>query len=185
MLPRLPLTPTIIGVVSFSWPSISEHPSVGKMPLQDQVSLRSSFSGEENVQREELSSSNEEDTYSLLAAEQFQNAARRLYISHSLSTWNSRMFEFGAFLFLAGLFPGTLLFASIYALSRSLAVSLLSSWIGGVMDKSNRLSTIRSSISEQHPATFMHRRLTSMQSGKGSLLLLHALSFLAFPLSPI
>lgn len=75
--------------------------------------------------------------------------AFRLYISHALSTGNSRMFEFGAFLFLATIFPETLLFASIYALARSLAVFLLSSWLGGFMDRSNRLAAIRHSISER------------------------------------
>nr|POF21045.1 solute carrier family 40 member 2 [Quercus suber] len=42
-----------------------------------------------------------------------------LYISHSLSTWNSRAFEFGAFLFLSALYPQTLLPASVYALTRA------------------------------------------------------------------
>ncbi|KAI4234033.1 MAG: hypothetical protein LQ349_004039 [Xanthoria aureola] len=70
----------------------------------------------------------------------------RLYLSHFLSTWNSRMFEFAAFLFLAAVFPGTLLFASIYALARSCAVFLLSSSIGSLMDRTNRLVTIRHSI---------------------------------------
>lgn len=72
----------------------------------------------------------------------------RLYLSHFLSTWNSRMFEFAAFLFLAAVFPGTLLFASIYALARSCAVFLLSSSIGSLMDRTNRLVTIRHSIGE-------------------------------------
>ncbi|KAL9060554.1 MAG: hypothetical protein Q9206_000964 [Seirophora lacunosa] len=56
------------------------------------------------------------------------------------------MFEFGAFLFLADVFPETLLFASVYALARSLTVFLLSSSIGGIMDVSNRLWAIRASI---------------------------------------
>ncbi|KAL8905643.1 MAG: hypothetical protein Q9171_006592 [Xanthocarpia ochracea] len=76
----------------------------------------------------------------------FTRITVRLYASHLLSTWNSRMFEFAAFLFLAGVFPGTLLFASIYALARSFAVFLLSSLIGRLMDRSNRLLTIRHSI---------------------------------------
>lgn len=58
------------------------------------------------------------------------------------------MFEFAAFLFLAAVFPGTLLYASIYALSRSFAVFLLSSSIGKLMDRLDRLVTIRHSISE-------------------------------------
>ncbi|KAE8145485.1 Ferroporti-1 [Aspergillus avenaceus] len=70
----------------------------------------------------------------------------RLYISHWLSTWNSRMFEFGAVLFLASIFPGTLLYASIYALVRSFSAVVLSSWLGSVVDRSDRLKAIRQSI---------------------------------------
>ena len=79
----------------------------------------------------------------------FTHIRLRLYISHFLSTWNSRMFEFAAFLFLAAVFPGTLLYASIYALARSFAVFLLSSSIGKMMDSSDRLVTIRHSIGER------------------------------------
>lgn len=98
---------------------------------------------EESDQRTE-EVSNQQDR-----ARDFKSNAFRLYISHALSTWNSRMFEFGAFLFLATIFPETLLFASIYALARSLAVFLLSSWLGGLMDRSDRLAAIRHSISER------------------------------------
>ncbi|KAL3460353.1 Ferroporti-1 [Aspergillus heterothallicus] len=70
----------------------------------------------------------------------------RLYISHFLSTWNSRMFEFGAVVFLASIYPGTLLYASVYALSRSLFAVALSSWLGAMVDRLDRLSAIRHSI---------------------------------------
>ncbi|KAL4968923.1 putative iron-regulated transporter [Aspergillus stella-maris] len=70
----------------------------------------------------------------------------RLYTSHTLSTWNSRMFEFGAVVFLASIYPDTLLYASIYALVRSLFAVLLSSWLGTVVDRVNRLVAIRHSI---------------------------------------
>ncbi|BCS19326.1 putative iron-regulated transporter [Aspergillus puulaauensis] len=70
----------------------------------------------------------------------------RLYASHFLSTWNSRMFEFGAVVFLASIFPGTLLYASVYALVRSLFAVILSSWLGATVDRLNRLSAIRHSI---------------------------------------
>jgi iron-regulated transporter 1 len=70
----------------------------------------------------------------------------KLYISHFLSTWNSRTFEFGAVLFLAAIFPGTLLYASSYALIRALAATLLSSRVGSYVDQANRLVTIRASI---------------------------------------
>ncbi|KAL4943593.1 hypothetical protein BDV06DRAFT_221050 [Aspergillus oleicola] len=70
----------------------------------------------------------------------------RLYTSHTLSTWNSRMFEFGAVVFLASIYPNTLLYASIYALVRSLFAVLLSSWLGTVVDRVDRLVAIRHSI---------------------------------------
>jgi hypothetical protein len=50
----------------------------------------------------------------------------RLYLSHALPTWNSRVFEFGAYLFLAGTWPRSLLPASIYALVRAAAAALFS-----------------------------------------------------------
>jgi iron-regulated transporter 1 len=71
----------------------------------------------------------------------------RLYTSHFLSTWNSRMFEFGAVVFLASIFPETLLYASVYALVRSLFAVLFSSWLGSLVDRTDRLSAIRHSIS--------------------------------------
>lgn len=70
----------------------------------------------------------------------------RLYISHTLSTWNSRMFEFGAVLFLASIFQGTLLYASVYALVRSLAAVVCSSWLGSVVDRASRLRAVQQSI---------------------------------------
>lgn len=72
---------------------------------------------------------------------------RRLYLSHALSTWNSRVFEFGSYLFLATIFPGTLLPASVYALARATAAALLSPWLGSYLDKTDRLVVVRLSIS--------------------------------------
>ena len=46
---------------------------------------------------------------------------KRLYISHILSTWNSRVFEFGAVLYLATIFLDTLLLISVYALTRGVS----------------------------------------------------------------
>lgn len=69
-----------------------------------------------------------------------------LYISHFLSTWNSRVFEFGAVLFLASIYPGTLLPMSIYALSRGLSAILFAPAVGHYIDARNRLHVVRSSI---------------------------------------
>ncbi len=74
----------------------------------------------------------------------------RLYLSHFLSTWNSRTFEFGAVLFLAQTFVGTLTYASVYALVRSLAAVTLSSWVGQRLDRVDRLVAVRHSIGERH-----------------------------------
>lgn len=73
---------------------------------------------------------------------------RRLYISHFLSTWNSRSFEFGAVLFLASIFPRTLLPLSIYALVRSASAILCGPIIGRTIDRRRRLPVVRFSIGE-------------------------------------
>ncbi len=71
---------------------------------------------------------------------------RRLYISHFLSTWNSRSFEFGAVLFLASIFPMTLLPLSIYALVRAASAIILAPLIGRTIDRRSRLPVVRFSI---------------------------------------
>ncbi|KAI6908984.1 putative Ferriportin iron efflux transporter [Hortaea werneckii] len=78
----------------------------------------------------------------------FNSTKRLLYTSHLLSTWNSRVFEFGAFLFLASIYPQTLLPASIYAMSRALFAVLLSSATGYAVDRFPRLSSDRASNDE-------------------------------------
>merc|ERR1712093_654137 len=70
-----------------------------------------------------------------------KSIARRLYLSHFLSTWNSRVFEFGAVLYLATIYPGTLLPMSIY---RSRGVSLLSSSLPQLVSTSTLATACRS-----------------------------------------
>lgn len=77
---------------------------------------------------------------------QLSSITHRLYISHFLSTWNTRVFEFGAVLYLASIFPGTLLPMSIYALCRGLAAVLFSPWVGRYIDTTSRLRVVRESI---------------------------------------
>lgn len=72
--------------------------------------------------------------------------ARRLYVSHFLSTWNSRVFEFGAVLYLATIFPGTLLPMSVYALTRGISAIVFAPAIGHYVDTGNRLQVVRVSI---------------------------------------
>lgn len=74
------------------------------------------------------------------------SVSKALYVSHFLSTWNARVLEYGAVLFLAELAPNTFLPLSLYALFRSLSAVLLSHRLGVYIDTSNRLSVVRSSI---------------------------------------
>jgi iron-regulated transporter 1 len=76
----------------------------------------------------------------------------KLYLSHTLSTWNARTFEFSAVIFLASVFPSTLFYASFYALFRSLAAFLFSSKIGQLVDTKERLWVVRQSIVWQRVA---------------------------------
>lgn len=76
----------------------------------------------------------------------------RLFISHFLSTWNSRLFEMGSVLFIAAIFPGTLLPMSVYALVRSAAAVMLSPALGSWIDKGDRLKVVRVSIIGQRLA---------------------------------
>jgi iron-regulated transporter 1 len=76
--------------------------------------------------------------------------ANRLYISHFLSTWNTRVFEFGAVLYLASIFPGTLLPMSVYALTRGTAAIIFSSAVGQYIDTGNRLQVVRLSIGKAY-----------------------------------
>ncbi|RJE26723.1 iron-regulated transporter [Aspergillus sclerotialis] len=78
--------------------------------------------------------------------------SHRLYISHFLSTWNSRVFEFGAVLYLASIFPGTLLPISLYALTRGASAIGFSPLVGRCIDRGDRLSVVRGSIVSQRLA---------------------------------
>ena len=77
----------------------------------------------------------------------------KLYVSHFLSAWNSRLIEFGSVLFLSTLYPSTLLPSSIYALVRALSAVVFSSYVGHLVDRTGRLTVIRLSIAGQRIAT--------------------------------
>lgn len=80
----------------------------------------------------------------------------RFYISHTLSTFNSRVFEFGAILYLASIFPGNLLPMSIYAICRSASAVVLGPTVGRWIDRSGRLTVVRTSISKMNPSYIEH-----------------------------
>lgn len=99
------------------------------------------IAGSENV-GETVSSSYFDNQKSSIPA----RITHRLYISHFLSTWNSRVFEFGAVLYLATIYSGTLLPMSIYALSRGLSAIIFASAVGHYIDVGDRLKVVRLSI---------------------------------------
>ncbi|KAL2135137.1 hypothetical protein VTI74DRAFT_9568 [Chaetomium olivicolor] len=76
----------------------------------------------------------------------------RLYTSHFLSTWNSRLFEAAVVYFLASIFPNNLLPISVYALTRNAAAIALTVPAGNWIDRANRLTIVRTSIIGQRVA---------------------------------
>ena len=83
----------------------------------------------------------------------------RLYISHFLSTWNSRTFEFATLLIVARLFQETLLPVSIYALFRAGSAICFAPFIGRYVDSGNRLKVVRVSISMHYERTGLEREI--------------------------
>ncbi|CAK7266796.1 hypothetical protein SEPCBS57363_002274 [Sporothrix epigloea] len=95
---------------------------------------------------------NEDDGPLIAGASVPEALAARLYISHFLSTWNTRVFEFAAVLFLADIFPSTLLPMSVYAIVRGLAAIVFAKAVGTYIDRGNRLAVVRTSILSQRAA---------------------------------
>ncbi|KAK0725504.1 Ferroporti-1 [Lasiosphaeris hirsuta] len=94
----------------------------------------------------------------------------RLYTSHFLSTWNSRLFEFGTVLFLASIFPDTLLPMSVYALLRSAAAILFAQAVGSWIDQGDRLAVVRVSIVGQRVSVALSCALFwALEARKGRL----------------
>lgn len=81
-----------------------------------------------------------------------QNILLYLYLSHFLSTWNVRVLEYGAVLFLAQLVPNTFLPLSLYAFFRSLTAIVFSHKLGIYVDHTDRLTVVRGSIVYQRIA---------------------------------
>lgn len=97
-----------------------------------------------------------------------RSIAIRLYVSHFLSTWNSRLFEFGAALFLTAVFPGTLLPVSIYSLVRNAGYIVCSQPLGAWINKGNRLNVVRTSIVGQRVPVAVSCALLLVLEIKGS-----------------
>ncbi len=116
---------------------MASEPSAG----HERTPLLTTSAGPESDVLDASSGSGQRLTYRVPA-----RITNRLYISHFLSTWNSRVFEFGAVLYLATIFPGTLLPMSVYALTRGASAILFSPAVGQYIDAGNRLQVVRLSI---------------------------------------
>ena len=133
--------------------SHNDHSSEDEVPFLTQAaplnedSHSSTPRGSSQVHRFEVSESSDLPKESSIKC--------RLYISHFLSTWNSRVFEFGAVLFLARIFPGTLLPSSVYALVRAASAIAFAPLVGRCVDQLDRLRTVRLSIIGQRWAVIL------------------------------
>ncbi|CAO3646604.1 unnamed protein product [Cunninghamella echinulata] len=63
-----------------------------------------------------------------------------LYISHFLTTWTSRLFEFACYLFIVKTFETSLLLPSIYGFTTTLSAVFFSNYVGNLVDKTARFS---------------------------------------------
>jgi hypothetical protein len=88
------------------------------------------------------------ETHQPFGAHTSSTVTRRLYVSHFLSTWNTRVFEFGAVLYLASIFPDNLLPLSTYALVRGISAIVFSPAVGQYIDTGDRLKVVKVSIGE-------------------------------------
>ncbi|WAQ95006.1 S40A1-like protein [Mya arenaria] len=69
-----------------------------------------------------------------------------VYISHFLSAWGDRMWQFGVGLFLVIIAPDSLLLTAIYGFAMGAAILLLGPIVGDWVDKTSRLSAARISL---------------------------------------
>jgi Ferroportin1 (FPN1) len=131
---------------STNLPTDSQSPKYGSASLNENDDLELQELLEPDLPPEDDHELEDSESVPTQESAVSSNVIRRLYISHFLSTWNSRVFEFGAVLFIAKIFPGTLLPVSIYAVVRSASAIVLSPKVGNYIDLSDRLKVVRISI---------------------------------------
>lgn len=135
LIPNIWLTFFIASLLSMALGR--ESISLEDIPFFAEVAITSSHEVDNGLPNDSLNEGPEPNLVSI---------KQRLYTSHFLSTWNSRVFEFGAVLFLANLFPDTLLYSSVYALGRAASAICFSPSVGSYMDRTERLKAVRISI---------------------------------------
>lgn len=73
----------------------------------------------------------------------FRAMKGRLYVSHFLTSWTDRVFEFSCFLLIGDIFNTSLLLASIHGFSTTIAAIIWSSHVGRLADITPRLRFVR------------------------------------------
>jgi len=89
----------------------------------------------------------------------YEKSALTTFLSPSIALWRvihclpSKLLTYAtlAYLFLARLYPHTLLPASVYALVRAGSAALFSPWLGPYVDTAERLKVVRLSIGKRSP----------------------------------
>ncbi|KAF9133222.1 hypothetical protein BGX30_012383 [Mortierella sp. GBA39] len=71
------------------------------------------------------------------------NNNHKLYLSHALTSWVDRSFEFASYLLISKVYTSSLLQASVYGLTTTLAALILSNQIGSWINILSRLNTYR------------------------------------------
>ena len=79
----------------------------------------------------------------------------RLHISHTLSSWNARFFEFAVTLLILSIFPRTLLATGIFGLVTTVSAIILSPYLGSYIDRTNRLEVMQHTIFIQRSAVVL------------------------------
>ncbi|VUC30670.1 unnamed protein product [Clonostachys rosea] len=91
-----------------------------------------------------------------------KSSVRALYLVQLLSTWAMRISDFSMILFLTEAIPGTLLYISIYGLTKALVAVLLSSWVAQISRRLSRLRALQLAIACQRISVAVSCLLFSM-----------------------
>src|ERR1700754_1783023 len=70
-------------------------------------------------------------------------AYNSIYVSHFLTSWSDRLYEFASYLFIIDIFKQSLLLPSIYGFTVTVCAILFSNYVGRYVDSTDRLKMVR------------------------------------------
>jgi iron-regulated transporter 1 len=97
------------------------------------------------------------------------NTHRKLYVSHLLTSWVDRSFEFASYLLISTVYTDSLLQASIYGLATAIVALLFSNRIGNWINILSRLNTYRVTLLVQKSAIIISTVLFHFLGGSGAI----------------